>query len=75
MSEEVHTSIEPRDGQRDTRAWKAFVLRKAGVPYERIALGGTQRYGHVEFPAGFSAHWVRARAETGATLTIQLFYE
>lgn len=38
MSMDEHTTeIEPSEGQRDTRAWKAFELRKSGATYDKIA--------------------------------------
>jgi hypothetical protein len=42
--------------------------------YERINLKDSQPYEH-EFPAGFSAHWVRFTAADNCKATAQLSYE
>jgi len=43
-------------------------------PYQTVQLRAGQAFSH-EFPAGFSAHWVRFTADRACTATAQLAYE
>ena len=47
------------------RSWQTF--RTFEVP-----AGQTVKY---EFPAGYSAHWVRARCDTACRATVQFTYK
>lgn len=44
------------------------------VRYNSFQLGPHQNYMHHEFPAGFSAHWVRLRVNAPCTATASFFY-
>jgi len=51
-----------------------FTSRGAWVPYETIRVPSGQTVKHV-FPRGYSAHWVRVRAEKACTATAWFVYE
>jgi len=51
-----------------------FLGNRQWVPYHSFELTPGQTYRHHEFPAGFSAHWVRLRVNQPCTATAQFFY-
>lgn len=51
-----------------------FLGNGTWVHYNSFMLTPHQSYTHHEFPAGFSAHWVRLRSQGACTATASFFY-